>query len=204
MERKNWDAFAPFYNIFMKKDAKGYNEMYEYIRRVISNKNVLELAAATGLISKNVADVANHIHVTDYSLKMIQQAKKNLKIENVTFEVQDATNLTYKDNSFDVVIISNALHIIPQPEKAISEIKRVLKDDGILICPTFLKTNINQLPFLKKYAMKSIYHLGFQTSNSWTETEFVNFIESNNFTIMKEKIIDCTLPLCYIECRENL
>ena len=36
-----------------------------------------------------------------------------------------------------MVIVSNALHIIPQPEKALQEIKRVLKDDGVLIAPTF-------------------------------------------------------------------
>ena len=36
-----------------------------------------------------------------------------------------------------VVIASNALHIVPQPEKALAEIHRVLKDDGVLIAPTF-------------------------------------------------------------------
>ncbi|UKI12848.1 MAG: class I SAM-dependent methyltransferase [Oscillospiraceae bacterium] len=33
--------------------------------------------------------------------------------------------------------MSNALHIVPQPEKALREIRRVLKDDGVLIAPTF-------------------------------------------------------------------
>ena len=48
-----------------------------------------------------------------------------------------ANLLPYADESFDVVIVSNALHIVPQPEKALQEIKRVLKDDGVLIAPTF-------------------------------------------------------------------
>ena len=38
---------------------------------------------------------------------------------------------------FDVVIVSNALHIVPHPEKSPAEIRRVLKDDGVLIAPTF-------------------------------------------------------------------
>ena len=33
-----------------------------------------------------------------------------------------------------MVIVSNALHIVPQPEKALQEIKRVLKDDGVFDC----------------------------------------------------------------------
>ena len=47
-------------------------------------------------------------------------------------------SLSYAGNSFDVVIVSNALHIVPQPEKALAEKSdRVLKDDGVLIAPTF-------------------------------------------------------------------
>ena len=51
--------------------------------------------------------------------------------------VQDMFNLPYADKSFDVVIVSNALHIVPEPEKALREIRRVLRDDGVLIAPTF-------------------------------------------------------------------
>ena len=43
--------------------------------------------------------------------------------------------LPYVEESFDVVIVSNALHIVPQPEKALDEIRRVLKDDGVLMRP---------------------------------------------------------------------
>ena len=57
--------------------------------------------------------------------------------ENLHFSVQDMFCLPYADAAFDVVIVSNALHIVPQPEKSLREIKRVLKDDGVLIAPTF-------------------------------------------------------------------
>ena len=36
---------------------------------------------------------------------------------NLRFEVADATALPYEDNSFDVVLIANALHVMPNPEK---------------------------------------------------------------------------------------
>ena len=61
---------------------------------------------------------------------MIEKAKKNYNSTKLHFSVQDARTLPYADQSFDVVIIANALHIMPEPEKALSEIKRVLKDDG--------------------------------------------------------------------------
>ena len=43
------------------------------------------------------------------------------------------------DGSFDAVIISNALHIIPDPEKTLSEIDRVLRPGGVLIAPNFVE-----------------------------------------------------------------
>ena len=55
--------------------------------------------------------------------------------------------LPYADKSFDVVIVSNALHIVPQPEKALAEIHRILRDDGVLIAPTFTHA---ETPFRKQ------------------------------------------------------
>lgn len=79
---------------------------------------------------------------TDYSENMIKEAEKRNqgehKCEQLRFCVQDATNLTYEDEKFNVVVIANALHIMPQPEKALKEIHRVLKKDGILFAPTFV------------------------------------------------------------------
>ncbi len=68
---------------------------------------------------------------------MIAEAKRDNHSAKLHFSVQDMFRLPYADKSFDVVIVSNALHIVPQPEKALREIKRVLKDDGVLIAPTF-------------------------------------------------------------------
>ena len=47
----------------------------------------------------------------------------------------DATALPYADDSFDAVLIANALHVMPEPEKALREIDRALRLGGILIAP---------------------------------------------------------------------
>ena len=48
---------------------------------------------------------------------MIEQAKQGVKSTKLHFSVQDMFHLPYADQSFDVVIVSNALHIVPGPEK---------------------------------------------------------------------------------------
>lgn len=58
---------------------------------------------------------------------MIKQAKRRGTTEKLSFCVADATALSYENENFDCVVISNALHIMPEPEKAMQEIRRVLK-----------------------------------------------------------------------------
>ena len=111
--------------------------MYELIRPEVKAKTVLELATGTGLIAKNIVNAAAHIEATDASPEMIAEAKRDNRSAKLHFSVQDMFRLPYVEESFDVVIVSNALHIVPQPEKALAEIRRVLKDDGVLIAPTF-------------------------------------------------------------------
>ena len=137
-EHKNfWDKNAGRYDRFMRKDRAAYEEMYDLIRPVVKAKTVLELATGTGLIAKHIVNAAAHIEATDASTEMIAEAKRNTSSAKLHFSVQDMFRLPYADKSFNVVIVSNALHIVPQPEKALQEIKRVLKDDGVLIAPTF-------------------------------------------------------------------
>jgi ubiquinone/menaquinone biosynthesis C-methylase UbiE len=62
--------------------------------------------------------------------------------------VADATALPYADDSFDAVLIANALHVMPEPEKALREIDRALRLGGILIAPNSMvcSTAIRSFP----------------------------------------------------------
>ena len=124
-EHKNfWDKNAGRYDRFMRKDRAAYDEMYKLIRPVVKAKTVLELATGTGLIAKHIVNAAAHIEATDASAEMIAEAKRDTSSAKLHFSVQDMFRLPYADKSFNVVIVSNALHIVPQPEKALQEIKR--------------------------------------------------------------------------------
>ena len=131
--RNFWDRTAKIYDRFMRRDAAAYDRMYALLRPVVRDKTALELAAGTGLIAKHIANAAEYIEVTDASEQMIRQAERENHAENLHFSVQDMFCLPYADAAFDVVIVSNALHIVPQPERALHEIKRVLKNDGVLV-----------------------------------------------------------------------
>lgn len=116
-----WNLYAPVYNLFMGMDRAMYEEMYRRIRPAIAGKRTLELCTGTGLIAKHVADAASEMIATDFAEKMLAEARKGERPANLSFRQADATALPFEDDSFDAVIISNALHIIPNPEKAVLE-----------------------------------------------------------------------------------
>ena len=197
-ERKTfWDKNAGRYDRFMRKDRAAYDEMYALIRPVVKAKMVLELATGTGLIAKHIVNAAAHIEATDASAEMILEAKRDNQSAKLHFSVQDMFCLPYADKSFDVVIVSNALHIIPQPEKALAEIRRVLKDDGVLIAPTFTHGNSTLRGRLKLFFMKLV---GFPLNSRWSSADYLAFLRQNGWTVRKSAVLKGSFPLTYAEC----
>ncbi len=191
------DRNAGLYDRFMRKDGAAYEMMYEMIQPVVQHKTVLELATGTGLIAKHIVNSAAHIEATDASAEMIAEAKRDNCSVKLHFSVQDMFRLPYADKSFDVVIVSNALHIVPQPEKALAEIKRVLTDDGILVAPTFTHAGNSFFGKIKAFFMKLA---GFPLHNKWTSEEYLSFLRQNGWTVRKSAVLKVSFPLTYAEC----
>ena len=192
-----WNRNAKRYDRFMRKDRAAYEKLYELIRPVVKARTVLELAAGTGLIAKNIVRAASHIEVTDASEEMIAEAKRNNRSAKLHFSVRDMFCLPYADKSFDVVIVSNALHIVPQPEKALAEIRRVLKDDGVLIAPTFTHGNGTLRGRIKLFFMKLA---GFPLNSRWSSADYLAFLRQNGWTVRKSTVLKASFPLIYAEC----
>ena len=197
-EHKNfWDRNAGRYDRFMRKDRAAYETMYGLIRPVVKGKTVLELATGTGLISKNIVNAAAHIEASDTSAEMIREAKRRNHSAKLYFSVQDMFCLPYADESFEVVIVSNALHIVPQPEKALAEIRRVLRDDGVLIAPTFTHAENSFFGNSKAFFLKLA---GFPLHSRWTSEEYLCFLQQNGWTVRKSDVLKASFPLTYVEC----
>ena len=192
-----WDKNADRYDRFMRKDRAAYEKMYALIQPVVKAKTVLELATGTGLIAKHIVNAAAHIEATDASPEMIAEAKRDNQSAKLHFSVQDMFRLPYAEESFDVVIVSNALHIVPQPEKALAEIHRVLKEDGVLIAPTFTHAGNSFSGRVRAFFMKLA---GFPLHSRWTSEEYLTFLQQNGWTVRKSVVLKASFPLTYTEC----
>ena len=194
MNKRLWDLYAPIYERAMRSDEKIYEYMYRRIPQVVRGMEVLEIAAGPGLLARHIALAAKSVTATDYSEGMIAQAKKGPCPENLHFEAADAMALPYPDGSFDAVIIANALHILPEPEKALSEIRRVLRADGILIAPNFVE---HRGSFMSRLWSGILQLAGVRFAHQWSAAEYITFLEKQGWKLKAR------IAMVYAECEDS-
>jgi len=203
LDNKNfWNRYAKLYDFEINRfSGKAYKEMYRLMAGVLSSDlDVLEVATGTGLIAVNIAAHVRHLEAADFSPKMIAKAKEKKTPGNVHFSVEDATRLSFEDASFDAVIISNALHIMPDPVKALLEISRVLKPNGLLIAPNYSHGHLRESTW--NLNAKVLKLIGFETYSKWTPEEYAAFIRQNGFRVEKWQVLKAAFPLVYLEARK--
>lgn len=103
-----------------------------------SDDHVLEVGTSTGFtsleLSRLVGCSVTGIDVNEESLKEARRRASELGVEeNIQFEQEDATDLTYDDDTFDVVFVGNVTAYVGDTEAALSEYTRVLKPGGFLV-----------------------------------------------------------------------
>ena len=81
-------------------------------------------------------------------------------------------DLPYGDDSFDAVIIANALHIVPDPEKVLAEIDRVLRPGGLLIAPNFVE---HKGTALSRIWSGILQIAGVRFEHQWTAAEYLAY-----------------------------
>ena len=199
--KRFWQRMARLYAPFMRSADPLYNEIGDRVSRYLTREmNVLELACGSGQLTFRLAETVGHWEATDFSERMVAEAAKRPHLQNLQFAVRDATNLPYPDHSFDAVLIANALHIMPEPDRALREIRRVLKPGGILLAPTFIwGTDARQR--LSAWIMRQA---GFRVFHWWCAEGFAHFVQKAGFTVVERAVLGgCIRPLCCLVANKH-
>jgi ubiquinone/menaquinone biosynthesis C-methylase UbiE len=127
---------------------------YRFASDFSKNKDVLEVACGSGQGLGYLANIAKRVVGVDIDQKLLDQAKKQYnKRGDIQLYQADAAKLPFNENSFDVIIMYEAIYYLPEPEKFICEARRVLRDKGILlVCSANCElSSFNPSPFSFKY-----------------------------------------------------
>ncbi len=114
------------------------------------HSRVLELGAGPGYLWYENSDRVPEgleISVSDLSIGMLKQARQNLSHSPSSFrlEVIDAQSIPSASHSFDIVIANNMLYHVPDVDKALMEIKRILKPGGYFYAATGGSNHLKEL-----------------------------------------------------------
>ncbi len=165
--QKMFDGIAADYDLMNRVMTMGQDQKW---RRFVVGKagnpgrgSVLDLATGTGdiasLMEKQFPD--GHHLGADFSLNMLGEAQKRFSDQPIKWQASDATNLPYKDDSFESVTFGYLLRNVDSSLQVLKEIYRVLKPGGRVVCLDTTPPAQNILyPFIRFYFRFGIPVLG--------------------------------------------
>ena len=104
----------------------------DHLPSPLGDYDLLNVGGSTGIIHNYLAEHFNRVVGVDIDEHAIHHARQSYRKSNLRFEVADAMNLPFEDNSFDIVVCSHVYEHVPNPYLIFNEIHRVLKSGGLL------------------------------------------------------------------------
>ncbi|MGN7169707.1 rhamnan synthesis F family protein [Paenibacillus cellulositrophicus] len=168
-------------------------QRYQAVAKIVSGKVVLDAACGEGYGSDLLARNAEEVIGIDISKEAIEWASEHYKRKGLEFLQNDITTLPFPDNYFDVVVSFETIEHVDSrmQESFLFEIRRVLKDNGLLIIST-----PNKLIYSDATDFKNPYHIKEFYTNEFSQflgKFFENikmFVQKNENVMLLESITD--------------
>jgi len=145
--RKTYNEVGPEYDswYWFKKARELRAGLRKRVLEVLDSKidkkvKILELCSGTGYLVEELSKRGEYSGL-DFAPRMISHCEE--KHPQCKFVLAEAEEIPFKESSFDVVICFWSFHHIVYPENVLSEIKRVLKPNGVVIIATFKDVRFN-------------------------------------------------------------
>ncbi|SDH86502.1 class I SAM-dependent methyltransferase [Alteribacillus bidgolensis] len=150
------------------------------------NQHILFVGVGTGADLELINYKDLNITAIDYSYEMLEKAKAKCQSSSIQFFKMDAQDMNFKDNQFDVVIASLVLSVVPDADKCMKEMVRILKPDGKIIIFDKFSPKGKKLSLMKKIIRPFINFLGTDIG-----VNFETLYESNkeNLTVKQNESI---------------
>lgn len=191
-----WDYIANFYDFFENLyNSKVNQELCKKVaERMSSNDNVLECACGTGMISVHIATKCRSLIATDFSQGMLAKSRKRCKkIKNIRVEKANILQLEYPNESFNKVVAANVIHLLDQPDIAISELIRVCKKGGKIIIPTYI---IMKEHGISTILIRLINHFIKTFQYQFDEQSYKNFFNKQGYSQIDFEVINGRTACC--------
>lgn len=136
---------------------------YLMVSDLVAGKKVLDAACGEGYGSALIASFADKVVGVDIDAASVKHAQQRYQSDNLKFVCADVLEIPIPDNSFDVVVSFETLEHLAEHSKLLSEYKRLLKEDGVLVISTPDKAEYSdKTGFNNEYHVKELYRHEFK------------------------------------------
>ncbi|PFO01239.1 SAM-dependent methyltransferase [Bacillus sp. AFS076308] len=138
-----YKCWSPIYDRFFNSGIflKARKEIFKDLSHK-KGSSVLFVGVGTGADIPFFTAKGYSITAIDYSAEMLKVAKEKYPDSSINFLEMDAQKMEFPDESFDFIVASLILSVVPDPQKTLNEIVRVVKNDGtFLIFDKFVPNN---------------------------------------------------------------
>ena len=198
MGRGYWERHAKRYDRSTRLLSRPVPRMLELsVDAVKGRARVLEVAAGTGLVTTAIAPVVGELVATDYAEAMVAQLEARVREAgpvNVACEPADLYVLRFNPESFDAVVAANVLHLVPDLERALTSLRRVLKPGGVLVAPTYLHRQTLGASMLSRLFALT----GFPGRRRFTQESLRVAIETAGFRVERDETIAGPFPIGFV------
>ncbi|MDB4960676.1 MAG: Methyltransferase type 11 [Myxococcales bacterium] len=197
--RGYWERHAKRYDRSTRFLSRPVPRMLERVVEAVEGRSrVLEVAAGTGLVTTAIAPVVRELVATDYAIAMVQELDTRVRaagLSNVTCEQADIYDLQFEEAGFDAVVAANVLHLVPDLERALASLRRVLRPGGVLVAPTYLHRET-----LRASVLSRLFALtGFPGQRRFTAQLLRQAVESAGFRVRTVETIPGPFPIGYLD-----
>ena len=136
VQRYGWDKAVDDYEAGWRAQLEPAQSLMLDMAVLKPGERVLDVACGTGLVSFRIVDAVGEngaVVGTDISGEMVEAARRHAaerRIDNATFERCDAEDLQLDGEPFDAALCGLGLMYVPNPVKAVEEMRRWLKPGG--------------------------------------------------------------------------
>jgi ubiquinone/menaquinone biosynthesis C-methylase UbiE len=146
----NLSARVTIHDRFSTNPYGWFRWVFDTLVKLPADARILELGSGSGLLWKSCTDripVEWRITLSDLSPGMLDAAWRNLVVTGRAFQFKeiDAQSIPFEYETFDAVIANHMLYHVPDRNKALSEIRRVLKPGGRLFATTVGENHMKQM-----------------------------------------------------------
>lgn len=193
----------------MEKDWSSLSENFDDLQRLVTGEaidksikfelsqlqnlgNLLELGCGNCNYTKSLIENSKSILSTDISEEMVRVAREKLKdFSNVEVQQSNCYDTGLESKYYDTVVMANLIHVVSQPETAIKEVRRLLKDNGRLVIVSFTIDGL-QLQEKIKLVYRFIKNFGSppKGGTKFSLNSLKDFVSNHKFEIEEARLLE--------------